>query len=233
MISFTRNHHSFFVLYKTGELSSTQSVKVLYTNLVKGDEIMNWFDQNYNYVDEFTQSWNEKYKRMKTCMIIYSIILIGLGLCCFFFPQQVFTTIQVICAIGIMIGGVLELTNYFQISYFFRDPLLIVSGIFKILLGLLLITTPIKVTVTMFTFMFAFILLTNGIQKISFGSRMRFFQIFDSGYFRLIGWIHIILAMIFMFIPFESALFLNYVLAIYFVVYGISMLIEALSMKTI
>ena len=64
---------------------------------------MKWFDSDYDYIDEFTTQWNERYKKIKRIGIILSVVLILIGILCFAFPEKVFTTIQIIAIIGNMI----------------------------------------------------------------------------------------------------------------------------------
>ena len=63
---------------------------------------MKWFDSDYDYIDEFTTQWNERYKKAKRMSIILSIVLILIGILCFAFPEKVFTTIQIIAAISLI-----------------------------------------------------------------------------------------------------------------------------------
>ena len=63
---------------------------------------MKWFDSDYDYIDEFTTQWNERYKKIKRIGIILSVVLILIGILCFAFPEKVFTTIQIIAAIGLI-----------------------------------------------------------------------------------------------------------------------------------
>ena len=49
---------------------------------------MKWFDSDYNYIDEFTTQWNERYKKVKRTSIILSIVLILIGILCFAFPEK-------------------------------------------------------------------------------------------------------------------------------------------------
>ena len=154
---------------------------------------MKWFDSDYDYIDEFTTQWNERYKKAKRMSIILSIVLILIGILCFAFPEKVFTTIQIIAAIGLIVS----------------------------------------ITVSTLTFLFAFVLLVNGIQKITWGSRLSFFRVIDTKYLSLTGWVNLLLGIIFLVMPFQSALVINYIIATYLVVAGLSLLIEAVSMKKI
>ena len=72
------------------------------------------------------------------------------------------------------------------------------SGILNILLGCLLCTMPVTITVSTLTFLFAFVLLVNGIQKITWGSRLSFFRVIDTKYLSLTGWVNLLLGIIFL-----------------------------------
>lgn len=98
---------------------------------------MKWFDSDYDYIDEFTTQWNERYKKAKRMSIILSIVLILIGILCFAFPEKVFTTIQIIAAIGLIVWGACEIYSYITTTFFFRDAMWLASGILNILLGCL------------------------------------------------------------------------------------------------
>ena len=96
---------------------------------------MKWFDSDYDYIDEFTTQWNERYKKAKRMSIILSIVLILIGILCFAFPKKIFTTIQIIAAIGLIVWGACEIYTYITTTFFFRDAMWLASGILNILLG--------------------------------------------------------------------------------------------------
>ena len=185
---------------------------------------MKWFDSDYDYIDEFTTQWNGRYKKAKRMSIILSIVLILIGILCFVFPEKVFTTIQIIAAIGLIVWGACEIYSYITTTFFFRDAMWLASGILNILLGCLLCTMPVTITVS---------ILVNGIQKITWGSRLSFFRVIDTKYLSFTGWVNLLLSIIFLVMPFQSALVINYIIATYLVVAGLSLSIEAVSMKKI
>lgn len=49
---------------------------------------MKWFDSDYDYIDEFTTQWNERYKKIKRIGIILSVVLILIGILCFAFSRK-------------------------------------------------------------------------------------------------------------------------------------------------
>lgn len=75
---------------------------------------MKWFDSDYDYIDEFTRQWNERYKKTKRIGIILSVVLILIGILCFAFPEKVFTTIQIIAAIGLIVWGLVKFIRISQ-----------------------------------------------------------------------------------------------------------------------
>lgn len=194
---------------------------------------MKWFDQNYNYVDEFTTQWNNKFKKIRNGGILLSLVLILIGILCIAFPKQVFTTIQVLAALGLVLWGVGSIYTYFTTTFFFRDSLWLATGILNILLGFTLCTMPITFTVSTLTIVLAMLLLVNGISKVSFSSKLRFFQIIDTSLMNLTGWLNILLGIIFVVMPLQSALVINYLVAAYLIFAGICLLIEVVSMKRI
>ena len=89
----------------------------------------------------------------------------------------------------LIVWGACEIYSYITTTFFFRDAMWLASGILNILLGCLLCTMPVTITVSTFTFLFAFVLLVNGIQKITWGSRLSFFRVIDTKYLSFTGWV--------------------------------------------
>lgn len=69
--------------------------------------------------------------------------------------------------------------------------------------------------------------------KMTWGSKLSFFRVINTNYLSFTGLVNLLLGIIFMVMPFQSALVVNYVIAAYLIVAGISLLIEAISMKKI
>ena len=97
----------------------------------------------------------------------------------------------------------------------------------------MLFIMPVTLSVQIFTFMLAFILIFSGVEKLSLASRLRYFRIPHTGSLTFSGILNIILAVIFLLLPFVSALALNYILAAYLVIIGAALLIEAAGMHKI
>lgn len=194
---------------------------------------MRWFDRNFDYINEFIERWNKQIKRRKYTFIVIALILAAVGACCIFLPAETFTVMQILAAAALIIQGIYFIISYACTTYYFKDPMQIVTGILNILLGILLFFSPIALTASTLTFMFAFLLLFSGAEKLSFASKMNYYRIMDTGFLTFSGILNIILAIIFLVLPLVSMLVLNYILAAYLIVSGIALFIEALSMKKI
>ena len=118
-------------------------------------------------------------------------------------------------------------------TYYFKDYMLLLSGILNVLMGVMLFIMPVTLTVQVTTLLLAFLLIFNGVEKLSLASRLRYFRIPRTGSLTFSGILNIVLAVIFMLLPFVSALALNYILAAYLVLTGAALLIEAAGMHKI
>ena len=126
--------------------------------------------------------------------------------------------------------GIYHFIAYSSMTCYFKDGMLIMSGILNILIGVMLFFMPVALTVQVVTFMLAFLLIFSGAQKISFASRLKYFRIPHTGSLTFSGVLNIILAVIFLLLPFMSALALNYILAAYLIITGAALFVEALGM---
>ena len=191
---------------------------------------MRWFDSEFDYVQELIDTWNKKRKKIRTAYFIIAAVLILAGILTAVFPVRVFAVIQYLAAAAVIVIGIYHFVAYTSMTYYFKDGMLIMSGILNILIGIMLLIMPITLTVQVITFMLAFLLIFTGAQKISFASRLKYFQIPNTGSLTFSGILNIILAVIFLLLPFVSALALNYILAAYLVITGAALFVEALGM---
>ena len=194
---------------------------------------MTWFDPQYDYISEFIDNWNSKLGRFKGMLIVVAVLLLVAGVLCALLPEETFLTIQIFAAAALIVQGIGHIVSYAFTTYYFKDPMLIIAGILDILLGLMVASMPVGVTVATLTFLFAFLLLFHGAEHIAFASRMKYYRIMNTGAITFSGVVSIILAVIFILLPLLSMLMLNYILAAYLIVEGIALLVEALSLKQI
>lgn len=194
---------------------------------------MRWFDSDFDYVQELIDTWNSRRKKIRiTYFIIASVLLIS-GILTAIFPIRIFSFMQYLAATGVIIISVCHFVAFASMTYYFRDHMLLLSGMLNILIGIMLFIMPVTLSVQIFTFMLAFILIFSGVEKLSLASRLRYFRIPHTGSLTFSGILNIILAVIFLLLPFVSALALNYILAAYLVIIGAALLIEAAGMHKI
>lgn len=191
---------------------------------------MRWFDSEFDYVQELIDTWNKKRKKVRTAYFIIAAVLILAGILTAVFPVRVFAVIQYLAAAAVIVIGIYHFVAYTSMTYYFKDGMLIMSGILNILIGIMLLIMPVTLTVQVITFMLAFLLIFTGAQKISFASRLKYFQIPNTASLTFSGILNIILAVIFLLLPFVSALALNYILAAYLIITGAALFVEAFGM---
>lgn len=194
---------------------------------------MTWFDPQYDYISEFIDNWNHKLRRIRGMLIVVAVLLLVAGVLCALLPEETFLTIQIFAAAALIVQGIGHIVSYASTTYYFKDPMLIIAGILDILLGLMVASMPVGVTVATLTFLFAILLLFHGAGRIAFASRMKYYRIMSTGAITFSGVVSIVLGVIFILLPLLSMLMLNYILAAYLIVEGITLLVEALSMKQI
>lgn len=194
---------------------------------------MRWFDSDFDYVQELIDTWNRRRKKLRTTYFIIAAILLIAGILTAIFPIRIFSFMQYLAAVAVIVIGVCHFVAFASMTYYFRDYMLLLSGILNILIGVMLFIMPVTLTVQVFTFMLAFILIFSGVEKLSLSSRLRYFRIPHTGSLTFSGILNIILAVVFLLLPFVSALALNYILAAYLIIIGAALLIEAAGMHKI
>ena len=194
---------------------------------------MRWFDSDFDYVQELIDTWNSRRKKMRTAYIIIAAVLLIAGILTAVFPVSIFAVMQYFAAAAVIVIGIYHFVTFASMTYYFRDYMLLLSGILNVLIGIMLFFMPIALTVQVITFLLAFLLIFSGAEKLSLASRLRYFRIPHTGSMTFSGVLNIILAVIFLLLPFVSALALNYILAAYLIIVGIALLIEAAGMHKI
>ena len=194
---------------------------------------MRWFDSDFDYVQELIDNWNRRRKKMRTAYFIMAAVLLIAGVLTAVFPVGIFAVIQYFAALAVIIIGIYHFVAFASMTYYFKDYMLLLSGILNVLIGVMLFVMPVTLTVQVITFMLAFLLIFSGAEKLSMASRLRYFRIPHTGSLTFSGILNIILAVIFLLLPFVSALALNYILAAYLLLTGAALLVEAIGMHKI
>ena len=131
---------------------------------------MRWFDSDYDYVQELKEAWERGKKKIRNAYLILAAVLLAAGILLAVFPTGIFALIQYIAAIAVIMVGIYHFISYTSMTYYFRDPMLLVSGILNVLLGVLLLFMPVELTAQVITFLLAFLLIFNGGEKLSLAS---------------------------------------------------------------
>ena len=194
---------------------------------------MRWFDSDFDYVQELIDTWNRRRKKMRTAYFIMAVVLLIAGVLTAVFPVGIFAVIQYFAALAVITIGIYHFVAFASMTYYFKDYMLLLSGILNVLIGVMLFVMPVTLTVQVITFMLAFLLIFSGAEKLSMASRLRYFRIPHTGSLTFSGILNIILAVIFLLLPFVSALALNYILAAYLLLTGAALLVEAIGMHKI
>lgn len=194
---------------------------------------MKWFDRNFDYIQEFAEHWNKHVKRLKWTFLVIAVLLVAVGILCIRFPVGTFAAMQTLAAAALIVQGIYFLVSFASTTGYFKDPMQIVMGILNIVLGLLLFASPVALTVNALTFMLAFLLLFSGAEKLAFARKLKYYRIMRTGLMTFCGVLSIVLAVVFLVLPLVSALVLHDIMAAYFIVNGVALLIEVLSMKRI
>ena len=194
---------------------------------------MRWFDSDFDYVQELIDTWNRRRKKMRTAYFIMAAVLLIAGVLTAVFPVGIFAVIQYFAALAVIIIGIYHFVAFASMTDYFKDYMLLLSGILNVLIGVMLFVMPFTLTVQVITFMLAFLLIFSGAEKLSMASRLRYFRIPHTGSLTFSGILNIILAVIFLLLPFVSALALNYILAAYLLLTGAALLVEAIGMHKI
>ncbi len=157
-------------------------------------------------------------------MIIFSFF-------CFARPMQTVTVLEVIVCVLLIAFGVYQIVDYANEPVWFRYAGGLVNGIFNIILGFLLLASPKEVGISTFAFLFGWGLMLTGIEKISMGNKLQFFEVENYGWLVASGVVNIVASLLFILVPLASTIALNFVLAIYLMVGGVTLLVEAVRMK--
>lgn len=186
---------------------------------------------DFDFVQEFKENWNKRIKKFRNGCFILSLLMIVIGLACFFFPVKTFHVVKILVSMIFIGFGICTIISYCLTTFYFKDPIVIIIGVTHILFGILLFEIPADITAMSLTIMLAVMLLFYGAEKISFSRRLSFFGIIDTSVYTVSGILTIILSIIFMIIPMTSAIVINYMIAAYLIVDGIILLIETMNMK--
>lgn len=189
-------------------------------------------EANFDFAKEFAEKWNQKLKSVRIFSFVLSIFMIVCGVLCVIFPVQAVLAAEILAAVVIITLGVYEIIDYFCEPGFLRQPMSLIGGVLNLIIGILLIFSPSQVTISTFAFLFGILLMVFGVDKITFAHRLNFFTATNYSWVVTSGILNILAAIAFIVVPLASTVVLNYIVAAYLFVGGITLFIEAVSIKS-
>ena len=190
------------------------------------------YDPDHDYVNEYIDQWNDRLRSAKIWMMVIGIALVIIGLASAFAPLSMYSFIQAFAGIALIAHGASHVMSYFQTPQFFRNGATLASGILNGLMGVLLLALPASLTAGTL-FLLAFLLVTTGIEHISFAQSMKYYQLGMPSTGTVNGVVDILLGiMLVVMSPFTS-IAIGILVAVYLVIAGVTLIIESLSIKRI
>ena len=191
------------------------------------------YDPNRDYVNEYIDQWNQQVRAAKIWMAVIGIALVIAGLASAIAPFSMYAFIQAFAAVAFIIHGASHLVSYFQTPQFFRNGATLASGLLNALFGILLLALPATLTAGTIVFLLAFLLVTMGIERISFAQNMRYYQLGGSTTSMVTGIVDIVLGIVFALMPLFASAAISILISAYLVVAGVALVVESLSIKRI
>ena len=191
------------------------------------------YDPNHDYVSDYIDQWNRQIRATKIWMAVIGIVLVIPGLASAIAPFSMYAFIQTFAAVALIMHGASHLVSYFQTPQFFRNGATLASGLLNALLGILLLALPATLTAGTIVFLLAFLLVTMGIERISFAQNMKYYQLGGSTAGMITGIVDIVLGIVFALMPLFASAAISILISAYLVVAGVALIVESLSIKRI
>ncbi|MEI3146860.1 MAG: DUF308 domain-containing protein [Merdibacter sp.] len=193
--------------------------------------MMRWFNGSDDYIREYVSCWNRSCKK-RVINVLAGLVLIAAGVLCVLFPVDVYQVVQWIMAGGVLVFyAVFQLVEYFSMTDYFRDLMLLPIALIALLLGIASIMAPYLSAVSV-VFLGAVVLLFTGAQKISLASGY-IFRITRAYSMTFCGVMSVIAALLLFIMPMVGVVLLNVMIAAFLIVSGVTLLIEAICMRKI
>ncbi|MGL4605920.1 MAG: HdeD family acid-resistance protein [Eubacteriaceae bacterium] len=180
-------------------------------------------------MDPFKHEFSELTKGHKVLGILISIVLVLLGIGCFFAP--VFSTGVIIWLFisGIIVYGIFLIYSYAKATV--KNGWALASGIISLILGVLLIVSPPLAKADTFAFMIGFLCMMTGVNQIGVASASKKAGAEKTGWLTASGVLNIILSFFFIFNPFIMLLAYDIIVGVYLVFGGITLFAATCSSK--
>lgn len=195
--------------------------------------MLNRYDFDFDYADDFATRWNEGYRRARTWMIVLGVLLALVGVASALDPFSIYAFVQAVIAAALIVGGASQLVSYARTPELLRSPATLVMGVLNALLGIMLLTLPAYLTAGTVVFLLAFLFIIAGAERITSARRMRYFGLPSSGVNTAVGVLNVVAGVAFLLLPVASGVVLGYVMSAYLVIGGVTLIVQGVSMRRI
>jgi len=189
------------------------------------------FNPESNFMQDLADIWNRKLKSVRVASFIAGFVMAALGVLCLIFKTESMTVLEIIASAVIIALGAVKVVFYFRFPIPFRSAGLLADGVLDAIIGILLISSPISISVTAYAFMFALVLMVFGIEEVELGHRLGFFTMGNYGWIIAGGFINIAASIALFLAPLYSGFVINYVLAFYLCAGGLDLIIDGFAMR--
>lgn len=191
------------------------------------------FEIGGDLAKEFKNRWNQRLRWIRIAGYIVGILMILAGVACLFSPIRSAEALKAIIAIIIINVGVVRFFEYFFSPALIRFGGKLISAIFNILIGAILIQMPTGTALTIFSFVIGLYLLVSGVSKLAYAAQLRVFGVMNCGWVVVDGAFRTITAFLFFAMPMLSIAILSVVVGLYLLIDGASILIETADSKNL
>ncbi|HJC36754.1 MAG TPA: DUF308 domain-containing protein [Candidatus Merdibacter merdavium] len=194
---------------------------------------MRWFNGSDDYIREYVSCWNRELRKKRITNVLAALVLIAAGVLCVLFPADVYQVVQWIVGGVLILYALFEIVDYFSMTDYFRDMMLLPIALIALMLGIVFIMAPPYLGAVAVVFLSAVVLLFSGAQKLSMASRLRYFRITHAYSMTFCGVLSVIAALLLFIMPMAGVMMLNLMIAAFLIVSGALLLIEAICMRKI
>lgn len=194
---------------------------------------MRWFNGSDDYIREYVSCWNRELRKKRITNVLAALVLIAAGVLCVLFPADVYQVVQWIVGGVLILYALFEIVDYFSMTDYFRDMMLLPIALIALMLGIVFIMAPPYLGAVAVVFLSAVVLLFSGAQKLSMASRLRYFRITHAYSMTFCGVLSVIAALLLFIMPMVGVMMLNLMIAAFLIVSGALLLIEAICMRKI
>ena len=99
---------------------------------------MRWFNGSDDYIREYVSCWNRELRKKRITNVLAALVLIAVGVLCVLFPADVYQVVQWIVGGVLILYALFEVVDYFSMTDYFRDMMLLPIALIALMLGIVL-----------------------------------------------------------------------------------------------